>query len=137
MDSVAFHQGKKKTSTKLQTSMRRKTFSPEERMGYLRRKKKQNVHQGLVLVPLTKILDAYLNREFNPISTSDGNDVCDDLCRHLIFINRRYFLLRRRKESAYLIWSQVQVCGAQAQENGKAINLLRLCRIVANTLNLK
>jgi hypothetical protein len=106
-------------------------------MGYLRRKIKQNVRQGLVLVPLTKILDAYLNREFNPISTSNGNDVCGDLSHCLFFIIGRYFRLRRRKESTYLIWSQVQVCGAQAQENGKAINLLRLCKIVANTINLK
>lgn len=73
-----------------------------------------------------KIRDAYLDEKnsFNPFSTSDGMSAYDDRRRYLIFVLGRYFLLRGRKELAYLKWKQINFC--EANENGKQVKYVEV-----------
>jgi hypothetical protein len=71
-----------------------------------------------------KIREAYRDNKFDPFSMSDEGCAYDDRCRYLVFILGRYFLLRGRKELAFLKWKQIHFC--EAHEEGKAVKYIEL-----------
>ncbi len=55
-----------------------------------------------------KIRDASLNGTFNWFSTSDRPTAHNDRRHYMIFVLRRYFMVRGRKEVTFLKWSQIR-----------------------------
>jgi hypothetical protein len=65
---------------------------------------------------------------FDPFSTSDGPMGYQHRLWYLIFVLGRYWLLRGRKEVAFLLWSQVKICTATENDQPvKYIEILHHC----------
>jgi hypothetical protein len=59
-----------------------------------------------------KIRIAYRDTDFDPFSVAKTDKAFEDRLRYLVFIFGRYFMLRGRKEIAFLEWKQVRFCEA-------------------------
>jgi hypothetical protein len=71
-----------------------------------------------------KIREAYRSKRFDPLSESNKTSAYDDRHRYLVFVLGRYFLLRGRKELAFLMWKQLHFC--EAHEEGKLVQYVEL-----------
>jgi hypothetical protein len=71
-----------------------------------------------------KICLKYDQGLFDPFSTSDRTLPYEHRKWYCIFVLRRYWLLRGRKEVAFLKWSQVKMC--TGAENGEPVEYIEI-----------
>jgi len=71
-----------------------------------------------------KIRKKYEDKAFNPFSSSDGLQAFNDRLCYGAFVLGRYFLLRGKKEVAFLKWSQVKF--VSATENGIPVEYIEV-----------
>ncbi|MFY7882254.1 MAG: hypothetical protein ACOVR6_08160 [Fimbriimonas sp.] len=84
-----------------------------------------------------KIREKYNAKEFDPFSTSDGTSAYQDRLHYAVFILGRYWLLRGKKEIAFLLWSQVKFLSSI--DNGKVVQFVEVVQHFdkGRPLNLK
>jgi hypothetical protein len=71
-----------------------------------------------------QIRQAYCEKRFNPFSTTDEACAYNGRHRYLVFVLGRYFLVRGRKELAFLKWNQIHFC--EAHEDRKQVQYVEL-----------
>jgi len=71
-----------------------------------------------------KIREKYDQGLFDPFTTSDGPAAYQQRLWYMVFVLGRYWLLRGRKEVAFLNWSQVKFC--TATENNEPVEYIEI-----------
>ena len=71
-----------------------------------------------------KIREAFDAGKFDPFSTSDGPAAYEHRLWYIVFVLGRYWLVRGRKEIAFLRWSQVKFC--TATENHEQVEFIKI-----------